>query len=196
MLRLPSLLFVVTLAAATSVALAEEPAQEKDPTTQHAAPTTQPSLQTVPDYRGTLWDQLALTGDWGGERNWLVDHGVKFNMQVIQYAQGNAYGGLNPASAFEDSGTADYAIDFDFQRMGLWPGGFARIRGETAFGRPITADVGAISAPNFDALLPAPDQPGLTTLTEYWMMQFVSEKLGFIAGQVDLTGLPGQNVFA
>lgn len=175
----------------------------QSPATQPAAappPASQPSA--TPNgpfslsYSGDLWERRALLGDWGGLRNELSDKGIAFKMEVVQYLQGNAYGGRSTNHAIGYSGTADYAIDFDSQRMGLWPGAFARVRGETAFGNGINPYVGAISSANFDSLLPLPDDPGLTTLTEYWIMQFVSPKLGFLAGQVDTTALPGANVFA
>src|SRR5262249_29270780 len=74
-------------------------------------------------------------------------------------------------------------------------GGYIKIRGETEFGHSINGRTGAIDSPNFDALLPVPDDPGETTLTEAWMMQFLSEKAYIMAGKVDLTQLPGGNVF-
>ncbi len=201
-----SLLLIVALAApavdaqesppfdgSTSSRPAADTPTTSQPTT---APASQPAGHPALDYSGDWWCRPALTGDWFGARNWLSQHGVRFDAQVVQYMQGNAYGGRSTNGAFEYSGTADYALNFDFQKMGLWPGGFARIRAETKFGQNINPDAGAISPPNFNATLPMPGDPGLTTLTEYWFMQYVSEKLGFIAGQVDLTGLPGQNVFA
>lgn len=168
-------------------------AAEPPPSSQPAAPA---ATQPAAPYSGGLLDRSALTGDWWGARNVLAENGVKFDAQVVQYMQGNAHGGRSTAGAIGYFGTADYALNFDFQKMGLWPGGFGRIRGETEFGHSVNDKVGAISVPNFDALLPAPGQPGLTTLTEYWVMQFVSPKLGFIAGMVDLSALPGANVFS
>jgi porin len=175
------------------------PAQRHDVATSQptaSQSTTAPASQPAVSYSGDLFERPALTGDWWGVRNALAEKGVKFDAQVVQYLQGNAYGGKSTRNALGYSGTVDYALNFDTQKMGLWPGGFAKVRGETAFGRSINGKTGAISTPNFDALLPYPDDPGLTTLTEYWAMQFVSEQLGFIAGMVDLTALPGQNAFA
>jgi len=153
-------------------------------------------IETLPDYTGDFLNRSYLTGDWGGLRTELANHGILFNLDVTSYGMGNARGGHNTSHAFQHSGTADFTLELDTARMGLWPGGLIKIRGETAYGRGINADAGAISGPNFNALLPTPGDPGITTLTEYWIMQFVSEKLGFIAGQVDLTALPGQNEFA
>lgn len=182
-------LFVLGSAAVFAQPAATAPAATSQPS---ATPNGPFSLS----YSGDWWERRALSGDWGGVRNELSDDGIAFKMYVTQYVQGNASGGRSTNHAIGYSGTADYAIDFDSQRMGLWPGAFARIRGETAFGNGILEDVGAISAANFDSLLPLPNDPGLTTLTEYWIMQFVSPKLGFLLGQIDTSALPGGNVFA
>jgi porin len=50
-------------------------------------------------------------------------------------------------------------------------------------------------APNMDALLPVPDDSGITTLSEYYIMQALSEKLVLAAGKMDLMTGDG-NVFA
>lgn len=167
------------------------------PTTE---PATQPTERYVSplrmNYSGDLGERSAFTGDWWGARNELSEHGINFDVQVISYAQGNAYGGASTNGAFEYFGTADYALNLDLYAMGLWPGAFVRIRGQTIWGKSVNLDVGAISPPNFESLLPAPGPSGLTTLTEYWIAQYLSPKLGFIFGQVDLTLLPGANVFA
>jgi porin len=192
------ILILIGLAVTATVARGQEGDVNVGPAagSPSSQPAPPPATQPVAPYSGGLLERTAFTGDWWGARNELADKGLKFDVQVVQYLQGNAYGGRSTAGAIGYSGTADYALNFDFQKMGLWPGGFGRIRGETKFGRSVYQDVGAILAPNFDALLPAPGQPGLTTLTEYWVMQFVSPKLGFIAGMVDVTALPGANVFA
>ena len=160
------------------------------------APTTQAAELPTPNYSGGLFSRSTLTGDWGGLRNILADRGVQVDVQVLQYLQGNAYGGRSTNDAFRYSGSTEYGMFFDSQKLGLWPGGFAKVRGETKWGQGVAEQVGAISAPNFNPLLPLPGHSGLTTLTEYWLMQYVSPKLGFVGGMVDLSALPGANVFS
>ena len=159
------------------------------------APATQPAGLPTPNYSGDLLSRSTLTGDWGGLRNKVAEKGVTLDVNVLQFLQGNAYGGRSTHNAFGYSGNAEYGLFFDFQKMGLWEGAFAKVRGETKWGQGVTEDVGAISPPNFNDLLPVPGHSGLTTLTEYWFMQYVSKELGFVAGMVDLTALPGGNVF-
>lgn len=197
----------VLILAPLAVARAQEPqnkpAETLAPLENEPPAASQPEAAAKPepppffrlDYSGDFLTAPAMTGDWGGTRSELAKKGISFNLEIASYGMGNAYGGANTSHAFQHSGTADYSLEFDTGRMGLWPGALIKVRGETQYGRSINNDAGAISTPNFDALLPSPGDPGVTTLTEYWIMQFVSEKLGFIAGQVDLTGLPGQNEF-
>jgi porin len=56
------------------------------------------------------------------------------------------------------------------------------------FGRSINDKVGSLMAPNTDAVLPVPDEPGETTLTDVRYTQFLSEKLGFSVGKLDFRG--------
>jgi porin len=148
------------------------------------------------DYSGDLWTRPTLTGDWVGARNELASKGIALSVETLQFMQGNAHGGKDTTSAFRYSGSADYILEFDTQRMGLWPGGYMKLRGETLFGQSINAKTGAISAPNFDGLLPMPDDGGLTTLTEAWFMQWLSEEFFLLGGKMDLSRLPGGNEFA
>ncbi len=147
------------------------------------------------DYSGDLLHRPALTGDWGGARSKLAENGISFNVETLNYAQGNAHGGRSTNDAFRYGGSADYILQLDTGRMGLWPGGYFKVRGETRWGEGVTEQAGAIAPPNFDAILPALEPNGVTTLTEYYMMQFLSEQVGVIAGQVDPSRLPGGNVF-
>ena len=164
------------------------------PTTSQ--PTTQVYILPPEDYTGELWSRSKLTGDWGGLRTELDNKGVQFRVEVLQFMQGNAHGGKDTEDAIDYFGSTDYILELDTARMGLWPGGYIKVRGETEFGHGIGDKVGSVSPTNFDALFPEPDDCGLTTLTEAWMMQFLSEKLYVLAGKVDVSRLPGQNTLA
>ncbi len=188
-------LLVPFVCTATAVADDDAPSAQTQPAAQEKKePTTQPPFFRL-DYSGDFWHSPGLTGDWGGERTKLAEKGISFNVETLNYVQGNARGGASTNDAFRYGGSSDYILQLDTWRMGLWPGGYIKVRGETRWGQGITQQVGAIAPPNFDALLPALEPNGVTTLTEYYIMQFLSEKFGVIAGQVDLSRLPGQNVF-
>jgi len=185
------------LLAAHSIATAS--AEEAGTAAEDPAATSQPALlsliHTLPDYSGDLMSRNFLTGDWGGTRTAMAEDGVIFELSVTQVMQGNAHGGKDTEKAFSYEGSADYTLKLDTARMKLWPGGLLKLRGETQFGRAINGKAGALMAPNFDALLPVPGDPGITTLSEFYVVQALSEKLVLLAGKLDLsTG--DENVFA
>ena len=82
---------------------------------------------------GGPWDSRPkLTGDWGGLREQLRDHGVTFDISATTYYQGIASGGLH--EGFEFGGRNDYWLNVDGQKAGLWPGFFINLHGETVYG--------------------------------------------------------------
>ena len=154
------------------------------PTSQPAMPSLIPKL---PNYLGDWSSREYLTGDWGGERTALANQGILFDFGATQITQGNAHGGKDTNNAFRYAGSADYTIRLDTARMKLWPGGLITLHGETEFGQSINRKVGSLGVANYDALLPAPGQPGLTTLSEFSLTQALSEKIVLVAGKLDLT---------
>lgn len=213
---------VLTTAASAGSAVAQESgatgsrAAAEDPPTASQAPSgsdepkpmsledgktsqqkAMPSLiQKLPDYTGDIWNRSYLTGDWGGARKELAEHGILFEADVTQYLQGNAAGGKNTSKAFEYGGSADYWLKLDTARMGLWPGGLIVLHGETQIGRSVNRDTGSLMSPNYKMLLPVPGDPGVTTLSEWYMMQALSEKVVLVAGKLDLTAIADRNEFA
>ena len=147
------------------------------------------------DYSGDFLTSPAMTGDWGGARTKLAEEGISFNVETLNYFQGNAHGGKSTNDAFRYGGSTDYFLQLDTGRMGLWPGGYFKVRGETRWGHGVDDFAGSVAPPDFDSLLPTPEPDGVTTLTEYYMMQFLCKEFGIIAGMVDLTRLPGGNEF-
>lgn len=200
-----STLFVIVFLLAGSVFAQEAtPLTEDEATTtpdSGQAPTTQPMalqslIQTLPDYSGDIWNRSVLTGDWGGARTELANHGILFDIQVTQLLQQNARGGKNTKGAMEYGGSVDYWLKLDTARMGLWPGGLITLHGETQFGRSVNANTGSFMSPNYKGLLPVPGEPGITTLSEFYLTQALSEKFVIVAGKMDLTTSGDRNAFA
>jgi porin len=166
---------------------------EKSTTTKPAMPSI---IQKLPNYMGDWRTREYLTGDWGGARTELAEHGILFDLNVTQNLQGVGHGGANTKGAFEYGGSADYILRLDTARMGLWPGGMIYLHGETQIGTSVNNDAGSFMSPNYKALLPVPGEPGITTLSEYYIMQALSEKIVLIAGKLDPTALADRNAFA
>jgi len=138
----------------------------------------------TPDYSGSLWTRSTLTGDWGGARNTLAKKGITFNASVTQIYQGNFTDGSTGDEYWRNSGTADYEMDLDFGKLGLWPGGFLKVRGMSGYRKSINSVAGSLMPVNSDALFPWPNG-NYTGLTDFLFMQFLSEHFGLLAGKTN-----------
>jgi porin len=142
------------------------------------------------DYTGDLWRRPALTGDWGGTRQTLMDKGVRFDLSIIQTLQGNWAGGTADKSPYQMN--ARYGIQLDTGKAGLWPGGMLVLKGESKYGNSNNGNTGGLMPVNTLSLYPAP-QDDITTLSDLYAVQFLAEWVGLLAGKMTLKET---NVFA
>jgi porin len=141
---------------------------------------------------GDLWSRPRLTGSWRGLRDDLGKKGVVLDIDLLQTLQGVATGGRDEVATYW--GTAEYTLNVDTQKLGLWPGGFLRVQGLSSFGQNINNASGALISPSFVSLLP---EPGHTTtgLMDLTFMQFLSKHFGVFLGKVSGLGAD-DNAFA
>ncbi|MHC4343393.1 MAG: carbohydrate porin [Planctomycetota bacterium] len=125
-----------------------------------------------------------LTGDWNGQRTKLAERGITIDIDVIQTYQGVVDGGTD--SSWEYGGTAEYNFQFDFQKLGLWPGAFVHGRAKQQYGEFVNNNTGAMVAANFQGLLPLPDYDGVA-VPQFVFTQFLSESLAVFLGKIDTT---------
>ena len=162
-----------------------------------SAPVQSLAQMPTPDYSGSLWTRSTLTGDWGGVRNDLAKKGITFKASVTEIYQGNFtdgrptgpwWRGGDGDTYWRNSGTADYEMDLDFGKLGLWPGGFLKVRGMSNYRKSINNKAGSLMPVNSDALFPWPNG-NYTGLTDFLFMQFLSKNFGLLAGKMNtLTG--------
>jgi len=129
-----------------------------------------------------------LTGDWGGQRTWLSEHGLVFSADLTNTLQGVMAGGFDKAARYV--GSSEMILDVDTEKLGLWPGGFARIGAEGRFGKDVVRKAGTFSPVNNDALFPAdPDREGdsLFAITELNGTQFLAPWIGIFGGLLNTT---------
>ena len=132
---------------------------------------------------GGPWDSRPkLTGDWGGLREQLRDHGITFDVSASTFYQGIASGGLD--ESFEFGGRNDYWLNVDGQKAGLWPGFFVTLRGETVYGDSVNAATGAIVPVNIGRAHPHVSDDE-TALTAVKFTQALSEKFVVYAGKIN-----------
>lgn len=83
----------------------------------------------------------ALSGGWGGFRTDMADKGITVSLDLLSTFQSIVDEGKSETDVL--GGSIDYEIHMDFQKMGLWPGAFVRLYGETQYGNFINSSSGA-----------------------------------------------------
>jgi porin len=146
-----------------------------------------------PSYGGDLWSRPRLSGDWFGFRDELAKKGVAFDLDLLLGPQRIVTGGRDTGAEFW--GNAEYTLGVDTQKLGLWPGGFLNVRALSGFGTNLLNASGAVVPVNTAAILPAPNDQ-TTALMNLSFMQFLSPKLGLVAGKLDTLQGGDMNDFA
>jgi porin len=145
-----------------------------------------------PTWGGSFWDRPRLTGSWFSLRDDLGKKGIVLDLDFLATPQGVVSGGRDTEAAFW--GNAEYTLNVDTQKLGLWPGGFLNVNAITGFGDTVDNASGALLPPNLGTLLPNSGDNG-TGLMNLSFLQFLHPKFGIIAGK--LSGLGGDaNAFA
>ncbi|TWT40743.1 carbohydrate porin [Botrimarina hoheduenensis] len=133
-----------------------------------------------------------LSGDWYGNRTWIAEQGVTFDLDVAHFYQGVSSGGLNQHAKY--GGHGDYVTNVDFGKLGLQEGLFLKVRAEHRFGENVNADTGALLPVAVLADLPVRGDEDLL-LTNVLFTQALSEQFAVFFGKLDtLDGDP--NAFA
>ena len=108
-------------------------------------------LPQIEDYRGDVWSRPALTGDWGGLRNTLAKNGINLDVDLVQGVLGLNTGGSSKnhdSMRYPYGGHAEYRLNVDTGKLGLWPGGFLSVMGESQFGSYLKgSETGALLPP-------------------------------------------------
>jgi porin len=135
-----------------------------------------------PPFGGPLDSRLKLTGDWGGLRDQLRDHGVTLDISATIYYQGTASGGLH--DGFEFGGRSDFILNVDGQKAGLWPGFFINLHGETVYGDSANLFTGGVVPVNIGRAHPVFSGTA-GALTNVRFTQALSENFVVYAGKIN-----------
>lgn len=196
------LIWVAAILLAASAAWAQNAASA--PANESAtAATEQTTVEETapapagPNYSGDLWTRSALTGDWGGVRNDLAAKGITFDVGLTQFLMGNAHGGASTRNGLRYSGSTDYTLTLDTQKLGLWDGGMLLLNAETKWGDGILGKVGSLIPVNLDAVKPGYGEGCMMTLSEWiYFQRLFDGKLTLIAGKLDGSRAFDRNEFA
>jgi porin len=88
--------------------------------------------ETPDTWGGDILTRPRLTGDWGGLRDDLAKMGIVLDVDLLATPQDVASGGRSTGANFW--GNTEYTLNVDTQKLGLWPGGFLKVEGNTGFG--------------------------------------------------------------
>jgi porin len=165
--------------------------------------------RTVGQRPDGFWSRETMTGDWKGYRTSLRESGVTLGGKATQMAFG-VDGGINrplppslsilgPGDTFKYTGRTEYDAAFDLEKFGGPPLGRLHVRAEHWYGQfgNVSLNTGALTPAVFPALLPpAPERQGEIMLTNFRILQPISEGLVVFAGKTDFLGEADQNIFA
>ena len=146
---------------------------------------------------GGLLERSYLLDNVGGSRDFLVDHGIYFDVSVTQFLQGNVSGGKDNGSA-RYNGTADYWLNLDTGKAGLWSGGAVFMHAESSWQaqRSVNSDVGSLLPTNFDAAMPTHNVSESIVLPELYLAQALPANFLLMVGKVNFSGAGDTNLFA
>jgi len=155
-------------------------------------------LLPIPDYGGSMSKREFLFGDLSGERTENANNGVQFDMEWIQYYGSVVDGGIS--SDGEYGGGITFDLDLDLMRGGVLPGALIQIRTESRYCCSTLYNASQGVPNNTSMTIPLDydklDSNQALTLTNFTYIQFLSEKVGLIAGKVDTYGDGDANEFA
>jgi porin len=155
-----------------------------------------PTITRVSDYSGGIWDRNTMFGDLDGARSDWYDKGLSMDAQLTQVYQGVTSGGDvlgNGNDAY--NGLFEINAYLDTAKLGWWPGGLLATTVQTAYGSPLTGEVGGISPVNMIPLWPDPFQ-STTEVTEYYLTQGLPHNHNDFVGRLDATNFLDTNSYA
>ncbi|MHC5061390.1 MAG: carbohydrate porin [Planctomycetota bacterium] len=163
----------------------------------NSSETVDNSYLPIKDYSGDFWARPNLLGDLGGKRNELAEKGITFETWVTQAFMGNARGGLSTKNGFRYSGSVDYIMELDLNRMGLIKDGSIFLHAESKWGDGIDTKVGSILPVNLDAFMPSFGMGNVTTFSQWlYEQKLCNSKLMLTFGKTAVGRYWDRNVFA
>lgn len=135
-----------------------------------------------------------LTGDWGGRRTWLKEHGITIAPRLTQFYQGLAAG--DGDHDFEYGGKADLMLNADLSKLGLWNGFSVTVHGEYNFGESINGAGGVLSPVNTALLFPGMEDADAFDLSSVYLQQQFGDSVSLLFGKINMMDIASKKQFA
>jgi len=125
-------------------------------------------------------------------RDDLGKKGVVFDVDLLATPQDVVGGGRSTGG--NSWGNADYTLNVDTEKLGLWPGGFFKVSADSGFGSNVQRKSGAIVSVNTAALIPASDDQ-TTALMNATFTQSLGTKFALVLGKINTFDLGGAEFY-
>jgi porin len=205
-IRVRSVLAIWICICSAQLTTADEPAQgdekfsliEKAPELYYTAKRYSRFYGDKNTVGGNVLDRSFLLGNLDGDRDFLTDHGVYFDVGLTQFLQGNTTGGADASSKPRYSGSLDLWLWLDSGKAGLWPGGAVFVHGEGRWNEGTNSDIGALLPANDDSVLPSAkgSSDPSWAVSEWHLLQALPGNLLVALGKIDMAAWADTNPFA
>jgi porin len=156
---------------------------------EEAAPIITMGAETTPTIPAPApppgWlERDTLTGDWGGGRTWLKEHGITIKPRLTQFYQGLTAG--EGDHGFEYGGKADLLFNADLGKFGLWNGFSMTVHAEYNFGQSVNQRGGMIMPVNTALMFPGMEGSDAFDFSSVTLTQTFGDSVSLLAGKISI----------
>jgi porin len=178
----------MTFAAGFSALAAQE---EAAPTLGTGGETT-PAINAPAPPPGWL-ERDTLTGDWGGGRTWLQEHGITLKPRLTHFYQGMTSG--DGDHGLENGGKADLLLHSDLGKLGLWNGFSMTVHAEYNYGQSVNGRGGTLAPVNTALYLPGMEGADRFDLSSVYLGQRFGDSVSLVFGKINMIDLAASKPF-
>jgi porin len=126
-----------------------------------------------------------LTGDWGGSRTWLQEHGITLKPRLTQFYQGMT-AGYGDDHNFEYGGKTDILLNADLGKLGLLNGLSMNVHAEYNFGESVNQRGGTIMPVNTALMFPGMNGADAFDFSSVTLTQRFGDSVSLLAGKISI----------
>jgi porin len=140
-----------------------------------------------------LMEREKLTGDWGGARTWLKEHGITIDPRLTQFYLGMPAG--DGAHGFEYGGKADLLLNAALSKFYLWKGLSLTLHGNYNFGEGLNGRGGTIAPVNTALYFPGMEGGDACDLSSIYLPQRFGDSISLLIGKINIIDLASTKPF-
>lgn len=153
--------------------------------TARAEPVNAPPEGAQTAAARSLGERSRLTGDWGGGRPWLTEHGITLNPRLTLFYQGMT-SGYGDDHNFEFGGKADLLLDANLGKLGLWNGLSLNVHAEYNSGESVNQRGGTIMPVNTALMFPGMEGADAFDFSSVTLTQKFGDSVSLLAGKISI----------